>query len=98
MTHDTPPPSPGRPSTTRPAGRCGSACSAGPDAPVRPRTPRIDTVCQATGTGWVEADVDDHPELLPVFGELLPVVFVDGRRHDDWQVDPRRLAEALGSA
>ena len=55
-------------------------------------------VCDATGTGWVEADVDDHPELLPVFGELLPVVFVDGRRHDYWQVDPRRLGEALGSA
>jgi glutaredoxin len=54
-------------------------------------------VCEATGTGWAEADVDDHPALVPLYGELLPVVFVDGRRHDYWQVDAGRLASALSS-
>jgi glutaredoxin len=55
----------------------------------------VSRVCERTGTGWGEADVDDHPELVPVFGEWVPVIFVDGRRHDYWAVDEQRLTEAL---
>lgn len=55
----------------------------------------IDQVCAETGTGWAQRDIDQHPELLPVFGDWLPVIFVDGKRHDYWRVDPQRLTQAL---
>lgn len=57
----------------------------------------IAQVAQQTGVGWAQADIDEHPALLPEFGDWLPVVFVDGRRHDYWQVDRVRLTEALTS-
>lgn len=57
----------------------------------------IDDVCGRTGAAWAQADIDDHPALLPAYGDWVPVVFVDGRQHDYWQVDPVRLTEALTS-
>lgn len=54
-------------------------------------------VCGQTGVGWAQADIDEHPTLLPEYGDWLPVVFVDGRRHDYWHVDRVRLTEALTS-
>lgn len=42
--------------------------------------------------------VDDVPELVARYGEQVPVVFVDGRMHDYWRVDPARLRAALGSS
>ncbi|MGI8946652.1 MAG: glutaredoxin family protein [Ornithinimicrobium sp.] len=55
----------------------------------------LDEVCAQTGVAWTQADIDEHPVLLAEYGDWLPVVFVDGRRHDYWQVDRARLAEAL---
>jgi glutaredoxin len=55
----------------------------------------IEEVCAETGTGWIERDVDDDPELVRRYTDEVPVTFVDGRQHDVWRVDPNRLRAAL---
>ncbi|OJV60459.1 MAG: hypothetical protein BGO38_01725 [Cellulomonas sp. 73-145] len=57
-------------------------------------------VCARTGTEWTEVDVDDAPpaggrDLLEEYGELVPVVEVDGVRHAWWHVDGEALRRAL---
>ncbi|GAA4349308.1 hypothetical protein GCM10023145_10730 [Angustibacter luteus] len=52
-------------------------------------------VAEDTGAGWVELDVDDDPDLLRQYGEMVPVVLVDGSQHDFYRVDERRLRDAL---
>lgn len=57
-------------------------------------------VCARTGTRWSEVDVDDEPpaggrDLAEEYGELVPVVEVDGVRHAWWHVDPEALERAL---
>lgn len=49
----------------------------------------------------VDIDAQDpelRTELLARYGEWLPVIFVDGRAHDYWTVDPARLRESLLNA
>jgi glutaredoxin len=53
-------------------------------------------VCAELGEEYAEVDITGDPELVRRFGEEIPVTFVDGRQHDFWRVDPRRLAQALG--
>ena len=52
-------------------------------------------VCAELGEEYVEVDITTDPELVRRFSEEIPVTFVDGRQHDFWRVDPRRLAAAL---
>ncbi|MFP5335366.1 MAG: glutaredoxin family protein [Actinomycetes bacterium] len=52
-------------------------------------------VADDTGVAWVERSVDDDETLAREYGELVPVVLVDGRRHAWWRVDEQRLREAL---
>jgi glutaredoxin len=52
-------------------------------------------VCAEVGTGWTEADVDSDPDWRRHYTDQVPVVFVDGRQHDFWRVDPQRLRAAL---
>ncbi|WP_426563529.1 glutaredoxin family protein [Angustibacter sp. McL0619] len=52
-------------------------------------------VADDTGAGWVEQRVDDDPELLHRYGEMVPVVLVDGSQHDYFSVDEKRLRAAL---
>lgn len=47
------------------------------------------------GVPWVERDITDDPELMAEHAEELPVILVDGLRHDCWRVDERRLRAAL---
>ncbi len=54
-------------------------------------------VCTELGEEYVEVDITGDPELVRRFGEEIPVTFVDGRQHDFWRVDPRRLAAALST-
>ena len=56
----------------------------------------IETVCADLGESYAEVSIDDDPDLQARFGEEIPVTFVDGRQHDFWRVDERRLREALG--
>ncbi|MGH3423133.1 MAG: glutaredoxin family protein [Nocardioidaceae bacterium] len=52
-------------------------------------------VCAELGVGWAEQDISVDPELMRVYGEQIPVTFVDGRQHDFWRVDAARLRAAL---
>jgi len=49
----------------------------------------------AAGVGWTEIDVDSDPDLRADFGDLVPVVLVDGAEHAHYLVDPARLRAAL---
>ena len=57
----------------------------------------VTATCAELGVEWAEVDVDapENPGLREMFGEQVPVTFVDGRRHDFWRVDPQRLRLAL---
>lgn len=54
-------------------------------------------VTARAGTGWTEVDVDDDATLAQRYGELVPVVTVDGVQQGFWRLDPDRLLRALGS-
>jgi hypothetical protein len=55
----------------------------------------IAAVCEELGEGFDEVDITTSEELMREFGEQIPVTFVDGRQHDFWRVDARRLRTAL---
>ena len=42
-----------------------------------------------------KADMVTPQQLMRVYGEQIPVTFVDGRQHDFWRVDPGRLRAAI---
>lgn len=64
----------------------------------------VAAVCAERGEPWVEVDIDsggrasDGRSLADTYGELVPVVEVDGARIGYWQIDPDRLRDALESA
>ncbi|CAN5385030.1 hypothetical protein BH23ACT6_BH23ACT6_05290 [soil metagenome] len=50
------------------------------------------------GCAAIDIDRQNEPaaaELAGRYGDWLPVIFVDGRQHDYWSVDPVRLNTAL---
>lgn len=55
----------------------------------------VSSVCEPAGLRWQEIDVDTDAEHRRRYGELVPVVLVDGVQVDYWQIDPSRLREAL---
>ena len=52
-------------------------------------------VAADAGLTWQERSVDDEPGLRDRYGDLVPVVLVDGVQHACWRVDPGRLAAAV---
>jgi glutaredoxin len=56
----------------------------------------IERVCADLGERYTEVDIDSDPALQDEYGEEIPVTLVDGKRHDFWRVDERRLRSALG--
>jgi glutaredoxin len=56
----------------------------------------VQRVCGELGVDWQEVDITGDPELNARYWEQIPVTIVDGRQHDFWRVDPRRLRAALG--
>lgn len=53
------------------------------------------------GQGWEEVDIDTGPEsadLVERYGELVPVVTVDGVQQGYWRLDAARIRRALGQA
>ncbi|HLS25906.1 MAG TPA: glutaredoxin family protein [Beutenbergiaceae bacterium] len=55
----------------------------------------VQSVCASVGADWEELDVDADPDLRNRYGELVPVVLVDGEQVGYWQVDAGRLKSAL---
>ncbi len=49
----------------------------------------------AAGAEWTEADVDADPDLQAEYGDLVPVVLIDGADHAQFRVDRERLRAAL---
>jgi len=45
--------------------------------------------------GVLQLAVDDDPELNERYGEMVPVVLIDGRQHDYWRISEARLRQAL---
>ena len=52
-------------------------------------------VAGRTGATVTELDVDDDPELRAEYGDMVPVVLVDGVQHGYFTIDPARLQQAL---
>ena len=52
-------------------------------------------LCAELGVGWESVDILGDSELMATYGEQIPVIFVDGKQHDFWRVDPERLRVAL---
>lgn len=52
-------------------------------------------ICSDTGDSWLRVEIDGDADLVERFTEQVPVTFVDGRQHDFWRVDERRLRAAL---
>jgi hypothetical protein len=55
----------------------------------------VAAVAEEEGVGWEERSILDEPVLQQEYGELIPVVHVDGVQHDYWRVSPERLRAAL---
>jgi glutaredoxin len=55
----------------------------------------VERVAAETGTSWTETDVDTDPRLRAEFGDLVPVVRVDGKEIGYWRIDEARLRRAL---
>jgi glutaredoxin len=55
----------------------------------------VAAVCAETGDFYATRDVDADPELVRLYSDQVPVIFVDGAQHDFWRVDPARRRAAL---
>lgn len=55
----------------------------------------VAAVCAELGEAYAEVDITADPELEHRYHDEIPVTLVDGRQHDFWQVDARRLRAAL---
>jgi len=55
----------------------------------------VSEVCAELNETYEVDEIQDNPELLRQYGEEIPVIFVDGKQHDYWRVDPVRLKKAL---
>lgn len=54
----------------------------------------VSEVAAEAGAPWAEVDID-AAELTTTYGELVPVVTVDGVRQGYWRLDAGRLRRAL---
>lgn len=57
----------------------------------------VEVVALEAETDFVEVDVDADPMLRARYGDLVPVVLVDGVEHSHFRVDAARLRAALGT-
>ena len=55
----------------------------------------IENVCSARSVSWQAIDVDADPEDQAEYGDLVPVIMVDGVLLGYYQVDTERLRAAL---
>lgn len=52
-------------------------------------------VQEDTGAVFREVDIDAAPDLVDRYGELVPVVTVDGVQQGYWRIEPARVRRAL---
>lgn len=56
----------------------------------------VERVTAEAGIGFVETDVDRVPALRAEFGDLVPVVRVNGKEIGYWRIDETKLRRAVG--
>ncbi|HEY3436104.1 MAG TPA: glutaredoxin family protein [Actinotalea sp.] len=59
----------------------------------------VEAVCTQAGAAWTEVDIDEDRRpggLQERYGELVPVVVVDGIQQGYWRLDADRLRRSLG--
>jgi len=56
----------------------------------------VRAVCEPQSVAWEEVDVDTDDDLAQRYGELVPVVLVDGEQIGYFRIDPQRLRAAVG--
>lgn len=52
-------------------------------------------ICGELGVAWSTADVDADEELRAEYGDMVPVIQIDGRTHGYYRVEELRLRAAL---
>ncbi|HQY32779.1 glutaredoxin family protein [Actinotalea sp.] len=65
-----------------------------------PAAALVAAVAAEAGTGWLAVDVDTDPDaaaLTERYGEMVPVVTVDGVVQGYWRLDAERLHRALAA-
>ena len=55
----------------------------------------VGRVCEAMGEPWTKVSIDDNQALLTAYGELIPVVTVDGREVARYRITDEELRLAL---
>ncbi|MFD1716454.1 glutaredoxin family protein [Georgenia deserti] len=55
----------------------------------------LERVRAETGESYVEIDVDSDDDLRERYGELVPVVTVDGTQQGYWRIEADRVKAAL---
>lgn len=55
----------------------------------------VERICGELGVPWTLTDVDGDPELRAEYGDLVPVILIDGAQHGYWRVEEERLRRAL---
>ena len=56
----------------------------------------VERLTAEAGLSFTERDVDADPALRAEYGDLVPVVLLDGREHSCFTVDVVRLRRDLG--
>ncbi|UFU02506.1 glutaredoxin family protein [Ruania suaedae] len=56
----------------------------------------VRVISERRGVGWAEVDIDTDAQLRAQYGEVVPVVVVDGAQVGYFRIDPARLESALG--
>ncbi len=55
----------------------------------------VEAVCAEYKVPWQMVDIDTVPALKKKYGEMVPVVLVDGEQIGFWTIDEDRLRGAL---
>ncbi|MCE0768403.1 glutaredoxin family protein [Pseudonocardia kujensis] len=52
-------------------------------------------ICGELGVAWRTVDVDADPELRAEYGDMVPVILIDGKQHGYYRVEEERFRAAL---
>jgi glutaredoxin len=52
-------------------------------------------ICGELGVAWRTEDVDADPELRAEYGDMVPVILIDGKQHGYYRVEEERFRAAL---
>lgn len=55
----------------------------------------IAKVCQELSISWIRVSILDDPNLADQYFEAIPVTLIDGKVHDQYRVQEKRLRKAL---